>query len=33
LTARAKQAWVKLIKDMDLPIPIVPGSSAPNFAA
>jgi hypothetical protein len=33
LTARAKQAWVKLIKDMDLPIPIVPGSSAPNFSA
>ena len=33
LTARAKQAWVKLIKDLDLPIPNAPGSSAPNFSA
>ncbi len=33
LTARAKQAWVKLIKELDLPIPSTAGSSAPNFAA
>ncbi len=33
LTALAKQAWVKLIKDLDLPLPNAAGSSAPNFAA
>ena len=33
LTTRAKQAWVKLIKDLDLPLPNYPGSSAPNFSA
>jgi hypothetical protein len=33
LTARAKQAWTKLIKDLDLPLPSWPGSKAPNFSA
>ncbi len=33
LTARAKQAWVKLIKDLDLALPHGPGSKAPNFSA
>jgi hypothetical protein len=33
LTAPAKQAWVKLITEMDLPIPSYVGARAPNFAA
>jgi hypothetical protein len=32
LTSRAKQAWVKLIKDFDLPLPNCVGAKAPNFA-
>jgi hypothetical protein len=32
LTTRAKQAWVKLIKDHDLPLPNGPGGKPPNFA-
>jgi hypothetical protein len=32
LTARARQAWVKLIKDFDLALPNGPGAKAPNFA-
>jgi hypothetical protein len=32
LTTRAKQAWVKLIKDFDLPLPNCFGAKAPNFA-
>ncbi len=33
LTARAKQAWVKLIKDLDPPLPSGAGGKAPNFSA
>ncbi len=32
LSARAKLAWVKLIKDFDLPLPNCIGAKAPNFA-
>jgi hypothetical protein len=33
LNAWAKQAWVKLIKELDLPLPSWVGAKAPNFAA
>jgi len=32
LTARARQAWAKLIKDFDLALPNGPGAKAPNFS-
>jgi len=32
LTARARQSWVKLIKDFDLPLPNCTGAKAPNFS-
>jgi hypothetical protein len=33
LTRRAKDAWVKLISDLGLPLPTGPEFKPPNFAA
>ncbi len=33
VTARAKEALTKLIKDLDLPLQHGPGGKAPNFSA